>query len=77
MKHHPMRMTSPSPPPHGTQADWSWRWKEQWIPHSAWLLLALAASQRSVFSTEGNKGNEDRGCFVAFVSFCSNPAFIP
>jgi len=30
-------------PPHGTRADWSWRWKEQWIPHSAWLILALAA----------------------------------
>lgn len=31
------------PPPYGTRADWSWRWKEQWIPHSAWLILALAA----------------------------------
>ena len=31
------------PPPYGTRADWSWRWKEQWIPHSAWLILVLAA----------------------------------
>jgi len=31
------------PPPYGTRADWSWRWKEQWIPHSAWLIVALAA----------------------------------
>jgi hypothetical protein len=31
------------PPPYGRRADWSWRWKEQWIPHSAWLALALAA----------------------------------
>ena len=32
-----------APAPHGARADWSWRWKEQWIPHSAWLILALAA----------------------------------
>jgi hypothetical protein len=31
------------PPPYGRRADWSWRWKEQWIPHAAWLTLALAA----------------------------------
>jgi hypothetical protein len=31
------------PAPYGRRADWSWRWKEQWIPHSAWLALALAA----------------------------------
>ena len=31
------------PEPYGTQARWSWRWKEQWIPHSAWLILALVA----------------------------------
>lgn len=31
------------PPPYGGRADWSWRWKEQWIPHAAWLTLALAA----------------------------------
>ena len=31
------------PPPYGKRADWSWRWKEQWIPHAAWLALALAA----------------------------------
>jgi len=21
-----------------------WRWAEQWLPHSAWLMLALASS---------------------------------
>ncbi len=31
------------PPPYGRRGDWSWRWKEQWIPHAAWLTLALAA----------------------------------
>ncbi len=31
------------PPPFGRRADWSWRWKEQWIPHAAWMVLALAA----------------------------------
>jgi hypothetical protein len=31
------------PPPYGRRAEWSWRWKEQWIPHAAWLILALAA----------------------------------
>jgi hypothetical protein len=31
------------PAPYGRRADGSWRWKEQWIPHSAWLALALAA----------------------------------
>jgi hypothetical protein len=31
------------PAPYGQRADWTWRWKEQWIPHSAWLVLALAA----------------------------------
>ena len=30
------------PEPYGHRADWSWRWKEQWIPHAAWLILALA-----------------------------------
>ncbi len=31
------------PPPYGQRGGWSWRWKEQWIPHAAWLTLALAA----------------------------------
>lgn len=31
------------PAPYGRRADWSWRWKEQWIPHASWLILALAA----------------------------------
>jgi len=31
------------PVPYGRRADWSWRWKEQWIPHASWLILALAA----------------------------------
>jgi hypothetical protein len=24
----------------------SWRWAEQWIPHTGWFLLAVAASGR-------------------------------
>ena len=31
------------PLPYGKRGDWSWRWDEQWIPHSSWLALALAA----------------------------------
>ena len=31
------------PAPYGQRGDWSWRWSEQWIPHSSWLILALAA----------------------------------
>ncbi len=37
------------PDPYGGRADWSWRWNEQWIPHAAWLALALlteAAAER-------------------------------
>ena len=25
----------------------SWRWSEQWLPHGAWLFLALAHQQQS------------------------------
>ncbi|MDA1045024.1 MAG: glycoside hydrolase family 9 protein, partial [Verrucomicrobia bacterium] len=35
------------PEPYGTQPMWSWRWKEQWIPHSAWLILALTSESAS------------------------------
>jgi len=31
------------PRPYGGRGEWSWRWCEQWIPHSAWLILALAS----------------------------------
>jgi hypothetical protein len=31
------------PPPQGSDAEENWRWAEQWIPHAAWLTLALAA----------------------------------
>ena len=31
------------PAPYGKRGDWSWRWSEQWIPHSSWLILALAS----------------------------------
>lgn len=31
------------PAPYGGRGEWSWRWCEQWIPHSAWMMLALAA----------------------------------
>jgi len=30
--------------PHETTPMHSWRWTEQWLPHGAWLLLALAFS---------------------------------
>ena len=31
-----------SPAPYGDDMLFSWRWSEQWIPHGAWLLLALS-----------------------------------
>ncbi len=31
------------PAPYAQRGDWSWRWNEQWIPHAAWMILALAA----------------------------------
>jgi hypothetical protein len=41
--------------PHGIAFDWTanpngedseWRWGEQWLPHAAWYLLAIAAHQK-------------------------------
>jgi hypothetical protein len=32
------------PPPYDKDVNSRWRWAEQWLPHSSWLLLALAAS---------------------------------
>ncbi len=32
------------PPPYDKDVNNRWRWAEQWLPHSAWLMLALAAS---------------------------------
>jgi hypothetical protein len=31
------------PPPQGSYVEENWRWAEQWIPHAAWMTLALAA----------------------------------
>jgi len=28
-----------------TGADHHWRWTEQWLPHAAWYLLAVAAKE--------------------------------
>lgn len=30
-----------------TGQDWDWRWGEQWLPHSAWYMLAVAAGQET------------------------------
>jgi len=32
------------PPPYDKDVSHRWRWAEQWLPHSSWLMLALAAS---------------------------------
>ena len=32
------------PPPYDKDVNARWRWAEQWLPHSSWLMLALAAS---------------------------------
>ncbi|MCX7656225.1 MAG: glycoside hydrolase family 9 protein [Treponemataceae bacterium] len=31
------------PLPYASDGSWRWRWSEQWLPHGAWLLLALAS----------------------------------
>ena len=31
------------PPPYDADPNNNWRWSEQWLPHEAWLTLALAA----------------------------------
>lgn len=33
------------PPPYDKDVNARWRWAEQWLPHSSWLMLALAASR--------------------------------
>jgi hypothetical protein len=32
------------PPPYDRDINSRWRWAEQWLPHSSWLMLAIAAS---------------------------------
>lgn len=32
------------PPPYDKDVNNRWRWAEQWLPHSSWLMLALASS---------------------------------
>lgn len=36
------------PPPHDKDPAQDWRWSEQWLPHGAWLVLALAAQQAAL-----------------------------
>ena len=36
------------PPPEGEDPAHRWRWAEQWLPHAAWLILALSAQQISL-----------------------------
>lgn len=31
-----------------TKGDHSWRWNEQWLPHDAWYLLAIAAHNKTL-----------------------------
>jgi hypothetical protein len=39
------------PPPHDQDPSQNWRWSEQWLPHGAWLVLALAAQQQALGET--------------------------
>jgi hypothetical protein len=32
--------------PHGADGKFTWRWAEQWIPHTAWFLLAVTLRDR-------------------------------
>jgi hypothetical protein len=34
------------PPPQGNDIEQNWRWAEQWVPHAAWLVLALSVQAR-------------------------------
>lgn len=34
-------------PPEGEDGDNRWRWSEQWLPHAAWFLMAVAAGMES------------------------------
>lgn len=36
------------PPPHDADPSHNWRWSEQWLPHDAWMLLALAALEQEL-----------------------------
>jgi hypothetical protein len=36
------------PPPHDKDPGENWRWSEQWLPHGAWLVLALAAQEAAL-----------------------------
>jgi hypothetical protein len=36
------------PPPHDQDPGENWRWSAQWLPHGAWLVLALAAQQAAL-----------------------------
>lgn len=36
------------PPPHDADPSHNWRWSEQWLPHDAWMLLALAAFEQGL-----------------------------
>jgi hypothetical protein len=36
------------PPPYDKDPAQDWRWSEQWLPHGAWLVLALAAQQAAL-----------------------------
>jgi hypothetical protein len=36
------------PPPRDTDPSHNWRWSEQWLPHDAWMLLALAALEQEL-----------------------------
>ena len=33
------------PAPEGEDPSHRWRWAEQWLPHAAWLIVALSAQQ--------------------------------
>ncbi|MFN7987179.1 MAG: glycoside hydrolase family 9 protein [Thermoanaerobaculia bacterium] len=38
------------PAPRDADPSHNWRWSEQWLPHDAWMLLALAALDRELSS---------------------------
>ncbi len=37
-----------------TGKDYDWRWAEQWLPHTAWYLLAIAAAQPAYLTDEAH-----------------------
>ena len=46
------------PLPQNNRSDQRWRWGEQWLPHAAWLLYALAIRDTNRNTARANHTEE-------------------